>query len=248
MRQGGLTLVELLVAMAVFGVVVALASDLIVRNQNLSNRQVLAGRVQEDVRLATLRLGDVVAQAAYIYPNGVTLTLPGGRSLTTGGEALAVLLPPGTAYCPLSGGYCGFAYRLEGRGPHAASLDPAPGNSGVVLVEYQVRGVTWNPNTNPAQTARDWSGLALHSEGVVADSIERTGTDLGTLYFAGIESTIDRVLLIPSLQPDLTTSDPRALIGAVRVRVAVRYANGVWASRQAEVYARGIPRSLPPGM
>ncbi|MCX7741148.1 MAG: hypothetical protein N2047_09030, partial [Meiothermus sp.] len=46
----------------------------------------------------------------------------------------------------------------------------------------------------------------------------------------------------PSLQPDLTTSDPRALIGAVRVRVAVRYANGVWASRQAEVYARGIPR------
>ncbi|RDI95049.1 type II secretion system protein [Meiothermus sp. QL-1] len=249
MRNKGLSLVELLVAMAIFSVVLTLASSLLFNNQNLTSRQVLAGQVHEDVRLATLRLSDIVAQAAYIYPNNVPIILPGGLVVTTGSQALAVLLPPNSAYCPVAGAlYCGFVFRVEPRAPFVADLGQTQGNSGFVLAEYQVRGVSWPANTNPAQIAQNWLSLPLHARGVIADSVDPGRTNLGSLYFAGSESSVDRVLAVLGSVSGLTTSSPNALIGAVRVEVAVRYTNGPQAARQAEIYARSIPRSVPPGI
>ncbi len=247
----GITLVELLVAMAVLAVILSLASRLIFQNQDITTRQVLAGRVNEDVRLAALRLSDVISQAGYIYPNNVTLTVQTGSTTTTvvtGDDALAVLLPPGSAYCPLTANqYCGFLYRLEPRAPYTAELGSTPGNSGLVLVEYQAHGLTWNTNTNPVSVANNWTAASFKSRGVVADSVTDDGTDLSSLGFAGVKSEIDRSLLIPASTVTVNTSSPNALIGSVRIQISIAYTNGLQASRQAEILARGIPRAVPPG-
>lgn len=251
LNSRGISLVELLVAMAVLALILSLASNLIFQNQDITNRQVLAGRVNEDVRLATLRMSDVVSQAGYIFPNNATITVQTGATTTavvTGDDALAVLLPPRTAYCPLTTNqYCGYLYRLEARAPYAADLGNTPGNSGFVLVEYQARGLTWNANTNPTSVANNWTSAGFRSRGVVADSVTDDGTDLSILSFAGIPSEIDRVLAIPTSTVSVSPNSPNALIGSVRIEVAIAYANGLRATRQSDILARGIPRAVPPG-
>ncbi|GIW33612.1 PilW family protein [Meiothermus sp.] len=247
----GITLVELLVAMAVLGLVLSLSSRLIFQNQDITTRQVLAGRVNEDVRQATLRMSDVISQAGYIFPNNATITVQTGvtnTAVVTGDDALAVLVPPRTAYCPLTTNqYCGFLYRLEPRDPYIADLGNTPGNSGWVLVEYQARGLTWNANTNPTSVANNWTSAGFKSRGVVADSVTDDGTNLSLLSFAGIASEIDRVLAIPTNTISVNLNSANALIGSVRIEVAVAYANGLRATRQTDILARGIPRAVPPG-
>lgn len=247
----GISLVELLVAMAVLALILSLSSRLIFQNQDITTRQVLAGRINEDVRLATLRISDVVSQAAYIFPNNATITVQTGATATavlTGDDALAVLVPPRTAYCPLTTTqYCGFLYRLEARAPYTADLGNSPGNSGWVLVEYQARGLTWNANTNPTGVANNWTSASFRSRGVVADSVTDDGTDLGILSFAGIAGEIDRVLAIPTGTVGVNLTSANALIGSVRIEVTIAYANGLQATRQSDILARGIPRAVPPG-
>lgn len=247
----GISLVELLVAMAVLALILSLSSRLIFQNQDITTRQVLAGRVNEDVRLATLRISDVVSQAAYIFPNNATITVQTGATTTavvTGDDALAVLVPPQTAYCPLTTTqYCGFLYRLEARAPYAADLGNTPGNSGWVLVEYQARGSTWNANTNPTSLANNWAPASFSSRGVVADSVTDNDTDLSLLAFAGIASEVDRILAIPTSTVSVSLNSTNALIGSVQVRIGIAYANGLRATRQSDILARGIPRAVPPG-
>ncbi len=247
----GISLVELLVAMAVLALILSLSSRLIFQNQDITTRQVLAGRVNEDVRLATLRISDVVSQAAYIFPNNATITVQTGATTTavfTGDDALGVLLPPRTAYCPLTTTqYCGYLYRLEARAPYAADLGNSPGNSGWVLVEYQARGLTWNANTNPTSVANNWASASFSSRGVVADSVTDNDTDLSLLAFAGIASEVDRILAIPSGTVSVSLNSTNALIGSVQVRIGIAYSNGLQATRQSDILARGIPRAVPPG-
>lgn len=247
----GFTLVELLIAMAVLALTLTLASNLIFQNQNITTRQILAGRVQEDARLVTLRISDVVSHAAYIFPNNATITIQTGTTssvVVTGDDALAVLVPPGTAYCPLTTTqYCGYLYRLEARDPYAADLGNTSGNSGWVLVEYQAWGLTWNANTNPTSVASNWTAASFRSRGVVADSVTDEGTSLDGLSLAGVKSEIDRVLVISTSSNPVDPSSPDALIGSVRIQVAIQYANGLRATRQTEVLARSIPRAVPPG-
>ncbi len=247
----GISLVELLVAMTVLALVLSMSSRLIFQNQNITTRQVLAGRVNEDVRLATLRISDVVSQAGYIFPNNATIMVQTGATTTavvTGDDALAVLVPPRTAYCPLTTDqYCGYLYRLEARAPYAADLGNTPGNSGFVLVEYQARGLTWNANTNPTSAANNWTSAGFRSRGVVADSVTDDGTDLSILSFAGIPSEIDRILAIPTSTVSVSLDSANALIGSMRIEVAIAYTNGLRATRQSDILARGIPRAVPPG-
>lgn len=247
----GISLVELLVAMAVLAVILTLSSRLIFQNQDITTRQVLAGRVNEDVRLATLRISDVVSQAGYIFPNNATITVQTGATNTavvTGDDALAVLVPPRTAYCPLTTNqYCGYLYRLEERTPYAADLGNTPGNSGWVLVEYQARGLTWNANTNPTSVASNWTSASFRSRGIVADSVTDNGTNLSVLSFAGVASEVDRILAIPSSTVSVNLDSPNALIGSVRVEIRIAYTNGLQATRQTDILARGIPRAVPPG-
>jgi prepilin-type N-terminal cleavage/methylation domain-containing protein len=249
MRAKGITLVELLVAMAILGVVLALASQLIVQNQSIGNRQVQAGRMHEDLRLATLRMADVIAQAAYIYPNDASLRVKVGTStitVDTGSQALAALLPGGSAYCSVpSSSYCGFLYRVEARAGYTEVLGNLPGNSGFVLVEYQAPGLSWSADSVPS---RDWSGVTA-VRGVVADSVLPTETVLGDLAFSGTSDGIDhRVLITPANNPEATTSHPNALIGSVQVRITLSFQNGLRAVRRTEVLARGVPRAIPPGL
>ena len=243
MRAKGITLVELLVAMAILGVVLALASQLIVQNQSIGNRQVQAGRMHEDLRLATLRMADVIAQAAYIYPNDASLRVKVGTStitVDTGSQALAALLPGGSAYCSVpSSSYCGFLYRVEARAGYTEVLGNLPGNSGFVLVEYQAPGLSWSADSVPS---RDWSGVTA-VRGVVADSVLPTETVLGDLAFSGTSDGIDRVLKNSGF-----TTDSDALIGSVQVRITLSFQNGLRAVRRTEVLARGVPRAIPPGL
>jgi len=251
MRTKGITLVELLISMAILGIVLAVASQLIVQNQSIGNRQVQAGRMHEDLRLATLRMADVIAQAVYIYPNGVSLRISTGASTSTvltGREALAVLLPSGSVYCSTaSTQYCGFLYRVEARGDYTGVLGNVPGNSGFVLVEYQVRNLSWNINTVPALAVNDWSGVPT-ARGIIADSVFPSETILNNLAFSRISGGIDRVLLTPASNPDLTTSSPDALIGSLQVQITVSFQNGLKATRRTEILARSVPRAIPPGL
>lgn len=247
----GISLVELLVAMAVLALILSLSSRLIFQNQDITTRQVLAGRVNEDARLAILRISDVVSQASYIFPNNATITVQTGATTTavvTGDDALAVLVPPQTAYCPLTTTqYCGFLYRLEARAPYTTDLGNTPGNSGWVLVEYQARGLTWNANTNPTSVANNWASASFSSHGVVADSVNDNDTDLSLLAFAGIASVVDQILAIPTETVSVSLNSTNALIGSVRVRIGIAYSNGLQATRQSDILARGIPRAVPPG-
>lgn len=243
MGRKGLTLVELLVAASILGVLLAVAFQLTFGTQRIADRQSLQGRALEDARLAALRLSDVVAQAAYIYPLGQVILLPGGTTITTGGNALALLLPPGTPYCPSAQGYCAFLYSLEGRGAYAQFLPHLPEGSDLVLVEAQYRGFTWPADTVPS---RDWGSLSLWSKGVLADAVDRGRTDLSGLRFAGMTSPVDKGLHIPSVNPNVTIGSQNALIGGLKARVALDYGRGVRALYEVEVFARGIPRGLPP--
>lgn len=243
MGRKGLTLIELLVAASILVILLAVAFQLAFGTQRVADRQSLQGRALEDARLAAMRLSDVGAQAAYIYPLGVGVQLPGGATVTTGREALALLLPPGTPYCPSAGGYCAFLYAVEERSAHASLLPPMPGGTGFVLVEAQYRSLPWSQDTLPS---RDWRGLSLWSKGVLADGVDRGRMDLSGLRFAGAESPIDRVLRIPSLDPSVTLSSPNALIGGLRARIALDHGRGVRVLYEVEVFARGIPRGLPP--
>ncbi len=252
MRSQGLTLLEMLIALSLFGVALALSSNLIFGNPQIASRQVLAGRIQEDARLALARMSDVIAQAAYIYPLNARLTVPlpggGSRSLTatTGRQNLALLVPSGNAYCPATPTttYCAYLYRVEARDPYADDLGPAlPGHSGQVLVEYQARGLAWPANTLPP---RDWTDGADPSRGVVADSVDAGGTDLSGVAFAGVESPVDKNLLIPGDTVEVSLDSPEALIGSVRLALVLSYNNGLLALQQGEVLARAIPRAIPP--
>jgi prepilin-type N-terminal cleavage/methylation domain-containing protein len=127
-HRTGISLIELLISMAILGILLAMLTAFLVNNQQVTTTQISNATLSNDLRLAHLRIGEIVAQAHYIYPSGQTISI-NGTAYTTGKEALAVLVPRGTTYCDDNNSsdrdYCGFAYVIVNRSPYVSLLGPS---------------------------------------------------------------------------------------------------------------------------
>jgi prepilin-type N-terminal cleavage/methylation domain-containing protein len=188
--QRGFTVLEMLLAMAILGIVLVVASALLQSNQAAASTQQSRTTSLEDGRAAMSRIAETLSRAAYIYPSGVTITVTSGligtstaNSITTGSGALAMLL-----YDNLNAstkGYYGVIFYLTDRSKtkFAADLSSLPTNriGQSVLVEARTTQtgagpITWALNANPAVTSKAWS--AVINEGVLADGVVSSSTSL----------------------------------------------------------------------
>ena len=252
-RNKGFSLVELLVAAAILGTLLAALGAFFVVNQRVGSEQITAAKLNTDLRLAFLRMSDVTSQAQYIYPAGQTLTLDGATfdtTLTTGANALAVLVPSNTSYCPTTtSSYCGFAYTLEDGATYADILGTGAGTTGSALVEYRVTGLSWTSDVRPAKTWTDASA----TRSPLANSVDTAASTLAnpsTAAFADY-SNYDTAFAFPTDDTDLTTfaGDEKALIKSVTSTLRLRYTfrgKEIATQRENVVFARSVPRAGQP--
>jgi prepilin-type N-terminal cleavage/methylation domain-containing protein len=119
-RSQGFTILEMIIGTALLGVVLVVATQFLNSNQQVTSGQQARNNSLEDGRTAMSRIGDVVNQAAYVYPSGITLTgltdLAGNGTagqITTGSSALALLVPDNQGGTPRK--YHGVVYYLTDR-------------------------------------------------------------------------------------------------------------------------------------
>lgn len=252
MKPRGFTLIETILALSILMVVLSV-SNVMFRDQGIVNRQVTVNQATEDARLALLRIDEIASQAAYIYPRGRTIQISSSSSVTTGVNALAMLLPYGSAYCKVSGtpttaqssSYCGYLYYTASRSSYASLLGTSPNNSGQVLLEYNVRWLTWGQNENPALTELNWYSGLTASTGVVVDSLDASTTNLGNLLISPRAGQGYDATTFPVGVTDLSATN--VLIGGLRPTIALSYTNGIKASLINDTIVRSIPRFAPPG-
>jgi len=261
----GFTLIELLVAMSVFGVVLLVTTNMIVVNQRVATQQISQHQAREDAQMALLRIGELFSSAAYVYPRGRTLTLPGGN-VTTGQKTLAFLVPWGTPYCNDGGvsesarynpnsvhrnRYCLVLYRILRRSNFTNLLGGNPKASDWVLAEGIFKWVSWPVNTLPTRNFADahatYSNEAVEL-GIVADSIARSATKV--LMNRNSISRSSRKPIDPLLKTRSeigNAADPYAMIDNVTFEVGVQFDGQPLVKETATLFARAVPRSAPPG-
>lgn len=260
-RGGGFSLVEMLVALAIFGILLAGLGLFFASNLNVTQRQIGAADANLSVRLALLRMGEVAAHAHYIYPAGQTVTLTdsatsSSRSFTVGPAAMALLLPAGTTYCDPNGTtqtYCGFLYSVEDRDAYTAYLADNTVGTGKVLVEWRTEGsaLGWPRNTLPTAVTTGWgasSARPLADSVVDAAAADPTASSLAAAADLAGSSTP------PTYDDRVFTADPTdtsagdSLIQSVGTRVVVRYGGSRSAQigRSSFVFSRAIPRGAQP--
>ena len=238
-HKSGFTTLEMLLAMAVLGLILAIAAALLQTNQRVSDAQQARTNSLEDARMAASRMAETINQAAYIYPAGKQITsgvgLGGVNGATTGADALALLVPDGLNSTPRR--YHGVVFYLADRQKFLPDLPNLPSNRVApwVLVEARTGlegagAITWDRNTLPIH---DWD--AVINEGVLVDGMinkleggAKTGTDLmGSASFspsAGIDQTVFsggvREKDINKPQPKISDTD--ALLLGVSFQLSVR--------------------------
>ena len=262
----GLSLVELLIAMAILGILLAMLSAFLISNQRVTNTQITAATLSNDLRLAHLRIGEIVSQAHYIYPSGQTLTID-GKPFTTGPGALAVLVPRGTTYCKAEGltatdrDYCGFAYVIEDRAPYVSLLGLGA-TTNLVIAEYKVVGLEWNPIDADDKTPAELLALTLWNDpevSPVADSVDAANTNLAGTITMGTPPQKKVALTMSSRTGTLdvnanfsvtvSNDSPKALISGVTSTITLeRTVNGkpISVSRGNYVFSKAIPRNALP--
>lgn len=213
MRRGGFSLIELLIAAAILGILLAVLGAFFATQQRVTTQQVTQASINNDTRKALLRIGDIVTQAAYIYPAGEVITA-GDRSFTTGDKVLAVLLPRyedadperSSPYCNGNPGatppnrYCGYLFSVENASTFDSTLGGDSSATGFALVEHRVPEFNWPKKTLPSA---DW-GETLNSSPLAnsvvppgdpaADPAEGDFTSLGraeNLTLSGFGSSFD---------------------------------------------------------
>lgn len=250
-RALGFTLIEVLIATVLLGIVLTVASALFIQSHQISTRQISATEAEEDARLAILRMDEVLSQTAYLYPNGQTLTIPSG-SVVTGDDAVAGLAPARSPYCPTSDAtrydkYCGFIYRLVPRSGYTTLLGVRNGVGDSVLIEQRFEWIDWPSNSSTPPT-KNWGATTLASTGVIADAVDDANTQLDLLT-VGRRPGIDTALQVDNsttTTPSIANTDPVSLIQAVNPRVGLLYP-ATQVQRDGFIFARSVPRVAPPG-
>ncbi len=252
MSRKGVTLVELLIAMAIFGVFMVMLGAFFSTNSRASNKQISATDANLSLRQSLLRMSEIITQAAYIYPAGQTITLNlSGTTVTrtTGSDVLAVLVSAGTTFCKLSTAtYCGFLFSIENRTDFAAILGTASSTQ-FALVEWRSDGLSWAINTFPPTSVATWANAA---RAVMSDNIVPSTVTNGSSLAAANNLAIsdESAIFDDDVTFDLTTSGRSAnngLVGAVAPRLMVQSRDGsTKAVRATNIYSRAIPRAGQP--
>lgn len=258
--QSGFSLVEVLIAMAILGVLLGALGSFFALNQKVGSEQITAAKINNDVRLALLRLSDVTSQAQYIYPAGRTLTLQGGgtaKSFTTGAEALAILVPNGTTYCPetVADTYCGFAFAIESSAPYADILGSSTSATGDALTEYRFTGLTWPGGANSVLPATTWTDTSALNSPLI-NSVDKGNSSLaaaGDLGFATYSNFDDATFSYPTSSDktylETFGSNATALVNSVRTVLNLQYTvrgKAISTERDGVMFARSIPRARQP--
>lgn len=251
--QRGITLVELLVAMAIFGLFLAALGGFFASNNRISRQQISAADANLALRQSLLRMTEVITQAAYIYPAGQSITLTSGSesvTVTTGADVLAVLVPAGNVYCTITTrDYCGFLYRIQDRAPFTNILGDTA-KTQFALIEWQSHGLSWAKNTRPTATLTSWGNA---TRAVMADSIVPSTTTNGSSLAAVANLTISQEAPILDDQnslfdiADTARNEADGLISGVAPRLVIAAKNGSAESvRAANIFSRAIPRAMQP--
>jgi prepilin-type N-terminal cleavage/methylation domain-containing protein len=256
----GLSLVELLVAMSILGILLATLNAFFISNQRVTGQQMKLSEVNAAARQSLLRINDVVSQAGYIFPANQVLSV-GGRNFTTGATTLAVLLPAGASsvYCQATTQrYCGYLYTIEPRTNYTAILGNRTDTTGFALVEYKTNGatLTWTRGQNPAVSTRTWVGTQV---GILTDSVNSATTNLGgtgnlelvdssrVTNFESSTFTFKDVGVGTTGNPAIAT----ALIQSATSTVVVTYryrGQEISATQTSHGFGRAIPRSTLPNL
>jgi prepilin-type N-terminal cleavage/methylation domain-containing protein len=247
----GVTLVEMLIAMAIFGTLLAILGAFFGSNSRISNQQISATDANLSLRQSLLRMTEIITQAAYIYPAGQTITLTGGSNVTraTGNNALAILVPAGTTYCMIStANYCGYLFSIENRTDFTAILGTSSSTQ-FTLVEWRSDGLIWAINTFPPTSVATWANAtrAVMSDNVVPSTVTN-GSSLAAVGNLSISD--ESAIYDDDITFDFTNAGRNAnngLIGAVAPRLVIQSKNGsTKATRATNIFSRAIPRAGQP--
>jgi prepilin-type N-terminal cleavage/methylation domain-containing protein len=241
--SSGFTLVELLIGMAILGVILVAAGSLLQGNQKVTADTQTRSNALGDARGALSRMTESFNQASYIFPMGVTIKFSSdgqAKSILTGPEAVAALIAQ-------SGTYEGVIYYLADRSEPKFADDlpqiPADRIAQKVLVEArtQASGVTqldWPARTIPfdlgSKTAT-WNREVL--EGVLVDGIYTDATVdnpthlMSSGILAPIAGSDGKVFLTEAEIPDPPVGGSKlennqALITSVAFQIGIRIATG----------------------
>jgi prepilin-type N-terminal cleavage/methylation domain-containing protein len=184
-QQSGFTTLEMLLAMAVLGIILTIAANLLQTNQKVTDAQQARTTSLEDARLAASRIAETINQAAYIFPAGKSIKVGGltgqglSNQMTTGLNGLALLVPDGRS--PVR--YHGVIFYLADRTKFLNDLPNLPSNrvGPRVLVEARTGNdsdpgeLEWPRNSLPNLT---WA--ASIKEGVLVDGMLEEGSGVGS--------------------------------------------------------------------
>jgi type II secretory pathway pseudopilin PulG len=257
----GFTTLEMLLAMAVLGIILAIAAALLQTNQSATDAQQARTTTLEDARMAASRMAETINQAAYIYPAGQRITATGmvGRDgtngVTTGDNALALLLPDGLNSTPRR--YHGVIFYLADRQKFLTDLPTLPSNriTPWVLVEARSNpdgagAIVWERDTLPRL---NWN-VAVN-EGVLVDGMVDDGsssTNNANLMVSASYSTsagIDGTVFNKGLRangPGISTAD--ALLLGISFRLSMRVSpvgGGASTTPSTIIPGLGTARNVP---
>lgn len=246
--KAGLSMVELLISMAIFGVIIGGLSTMLASNGRLTKGQTNAATANMAARKSLLRITDMVAQAHYIYPANQNISLGANINIETGRSALAFLLPSGTTYCPGSNQtYCGFVISVENRELFEDILGNSEQSSNFVLAGWRVENLVWPKDGIPSQSLVAWNNATSE---LLAGSVDKSMTDLASaekLDSAKSNAMYDKEKLFSISELHRDQAD--GLIASVSPSITFVYGSSTTdkkISRSTHIFARAIPRGTPP--
>ncbi len=256
-NQAGFSFVELLVSVAIFGVILFSLNAMLNANTKVTQNQSNSAQANIAARQSLLRISDIVIQAQYIYPANQILELniaSSTKTIVTGKNAIAVLLPQGTTYCPGNGQqYCGYVISVEERSLFNSTLGNSKHASDYVLAGWRAYNLNWDRDTNPSTDLTTWLDV---SKEVLIDSIVAgsgsESTDLASINRIAVSKSA--AAFDDELKPKFSNlsadkANAIGLIASISPKIVVAYDNGSGVKqvkRNTHIYARAIPRgSLP---